>query len=340
MGSMRTIATLACGAAATVAAASAAAVQEPAPPATTTVTVEAKVEPAQEPAAEQEAADAKAEPKEEEVVVEGRAVRIHRLLPAQAAVVEVKKVEDDDPDRLDPEAMQYVQQLRPILRAELHRIRLVAKPDDDRMKAIAADSRKALNAAARDIAKQMRHGMPNNDNFPDPVGKIAADMLRIAAPHLTPEQRALYEAEVKRQSDRQKRAATRLLVAAIDDDLTLSADQRERLERAVDEKWNDSWRRALAVAQFGRQYLPALPDPVVLPILTDRQKSLWDAQKRNRQQIFGFFWHTSFDNAALEPEITDELIQQNAVMIDGAIMVAPAPAAEAPAAEPAEPEQP
>lgn len=328
MRSLRALATFAASAATVALASAASSVQEPGttPPA---AAVEAEV-PAQEaaPAAKVEVAPAEVEkaaeePKVEaaggEAVVEKRVLLIQRRMAAQAAAKAEKA--DDDPDKLDPEAMQYVHQVRPIARAELHRLRLVAKPSDDQMKAIARESRRAVNAAASRIAKQMRGGMVNSESFPDPVATIGAELVKIAAAHLTPEQQRLYEAEHARQVARQKNAAIRLMLSALDDDLTLSKEQREAIEAAMREKWSESWVRALAVAQYGRQYVPAPPDPVVVPHLTERQKPLWEQLKRNRQQIFGFFWHSQMDNTQLEPELADEVAQP--AVVEGGILVAP-----------------
>jgi hypothetical protein len=91
----------------------------------------------------------------------------------------------------------------------------------------------------------------------------------------------------------------------------------------------------LAVAQFGRQYVPLPPDPVVEPILNPRQKTIWSQRKRNQQQIYGFFWYAQIENRELEPLVDEEAME--AGRIGEAVIVAPAEVVETrPAEESAE----
>ncbi len=70
------------------------------------------------------------------------------------------------------------------------------------------------------------------------------------------------------------------LVARLDAALFLTAEQREKICGALDAKWDDKWQSWTQVAQMGPEYMPEIPAALLLPHLTDNQKSVWRQQQK------------------------------------------------------------
>ena len=91
--------------------------------------------------------------------------------------------------------------------------------------------------------------------------------------------------QISRREKRQRAASVRRLVGILDDDLYLSAKQREAIETAIGEKWNEGLAMALdhQMEINGRKIYPGLPYERVLPHLTPAQQSKLGDGKQSRE---------------------------------------------------------
>ena len=91
--------------------------------------------------------------------------------------------------------------------------------------------------------------------------------------------------ELSKREQRHRAASIRRLVGVLDDDLYLSAKQRESIEAAIGEKWDEELAMALdhQMEINGRRIYPGLPYKRVLPHLTPAQQSKLGDGKQSRE---------------------------------------------------------
>jgi hypothetical protein len=93
--------------------------------------------------------------------------------------------------------------------------------------------------------------------------------------------------ELSKREQRRRAASIRRLVGVLDDDLYLSAKQRESIEAAIGEKWDEGLAMALdhQMEINGRRIYPGLPYQRVLPHLTPAQQSKLGDGKQSREMF-------------------------------------------------------
>jgi len=91
--------------------------------------------------------------------------------------------------------------------------------------------------------------------------------------------------ELSKREQRRRAASIRRLVGVLDDDLFLSAKQRESIEAAIGEKWDEGVAMALdhQMEINGRRIYPGLPYKRVLPHLTPAQQSKLGDGEQSRE---------------------------------------------------------
>lgn len=257
---------------------------------------------------EKKGEDRKAESKVE--VIEVRAV----AAPVAVDVVAPAPVMVAQNNNLDPLINQFTQQFRPVLRTELHFIKSVCAPTTEQQKKIAREGHKALSAAVKKYAQnqqQMMQGQWRGGTQPDPRKLVQKGLLEAAKAHLTSEQVARYEAEIARRDADFQVVAVHNIVCKLDQELILTAEQREKLSEAMTKGWQDSWGGSLEMFMYGNEYLPVLPDKIVMPILDPIQKKVWTtAQKTQMNSFFngmGFLGGVEMDADPIDEAVFAEL---------------------------------
>jgi hypothetical protein len=196
---------------------------------------------------------------------------------------------------------QFGPQIKQMNRLELHYLRQACQPTRPQFEKIAAISDKEIGATIKKTAgmfQQMQMGRQQANAEPtDPRKLITTTLLAAAKANLSPEQATRYEKEIDQRTVARKRLVLLNLVASIDKRLILTADQRTQLHEILEKNWQPAWNNTQMLMQNG-QYLPALPDGKIVPILTETQKSVWrDIQKGN------VFWGMDFQmNQGLQIE--------------------------------------
>ncbi len=247
-----------------------------------------------------------------EAVQAGEAVAVEMAAPVM--VVQGMAVNGNN---LDPLIQQFTQQFRPVLRTELHFLKTVCAPTKEQKQKIALEGDKALKAAVKKYAQnqqQMMNGQWRGGQQPDPRKLIQQGLLAAVKANLTPEQSQSYLAEIDRRNQDLKSVSVRNLVARIDQDLVLTADQREQLAAALHKDWKDAWGGSLEMFMYGNEYLPVLPDKLIAPILTPVQKKVWSGAQKTQVNAFfggmGFLGGVEMDADPVDEEVFAELRKQ------------------------------
>jgi hypothetical protein len=173
---------------------------------------------------------------------------------------------------------RYVMMCRPILRAEYQILVTVCEPFKGQRREIARVGESAIKVLAN---------QGGGRRVPDQSARkaIREALLKAATDVLTGSQLARYKDELAAREEQQKEAAIRNLVAALDQGLYLSADQRAKLSATLNENWTDSLGNDQAV-NFANQYFPMLPDGYVVPLLSPEQAKVWrETQKVQTNSI-------------------------------------------------------
>lgn len=247
--------------------------------------------------------------------------------PFKGAKAAFKGAKAAEPN-LDRMIQQFLPQLRPYMKGEVHLIVAVCKPSKEQKAAIDREGEVVLRAATKAYAafqhKIQNVGWDNNDKQPNPKLLVAEGMLAAVTAQLTPEQAGLYKAEVDKRAAATRRMTARNLVANLDEDLVLDAAQRQKLFDSLVANWDDKWGAGIENLLYGNNMFPNVPDKLVGPFLTPIQKKIWDRKPKNQM----FFMGNNFmngNNAAIDED------GPPAVPVPAAFeAAAPAPAVPAP----------
>ncbi|MFM9964745.1 MAG: hypothetical protein ACKV2Q_26360 [Planctomycetaceae bacterium] len=264
------------------------------------------------------AADDKAEAKQEKPKAEAapavEAKQVLEVIEAFGAVANVfAGAVGGEAVPVDPLEQQFLQQFRNLAKSELNFVRVVCQPNVEQSKKIKAASDVGLKTAVKkfaEIQKKLQQGIRAGEQpqWPDPRKLMADVLLKSVKETLSADQAKRYEEELAKRAAARKRVALLNLIAKLDKDLVLTADQRGKLSEALTANWKDAWCQQLETFMYGDTYLPVLPDAQVLPVLTDRQKQIWNALPKQQNQIWGwagggFVQAMEVEDAAVEPAV-------------------------------------
>jgi hypothetical protein len=205
---------------------------------------------------------------------------------------------------------QFVEQFQSILRAEYQFLRTVCGPTLDQRRQIVAKTEQAVNdAAAAYVNGQQRvlgGGLQRVPARSDPHKLMQEALAAAARPHLSAEQWSRYESEVAKRAAERKRIAVDNLLAKLDGDLVLSADQRHKLRTVLEDNWQDDWGNSLEMWVYNELYIPSVPDRHVVPVLTEGQRKAWADIPRQQNMYYGFFMGAVMGAEPLDPDVTPE----------------------------------
>ena len=265
---------------------------------------------------EQPVAEVKKEAPKAEAAPAVEAKQVLEVLEAFGVVAEVfASAVAGEVVGVDPLEQQFLQQFRQLSKTELSFVRAVCQPNAEQSKKIKAASEAALKTAVKkfaEIQKKMQQGVRAGEQpeWPDPRKLMSDALLKSVKESMSAEQAKRYEVELEKRAAARKRAALLNFVAKLDKDLVLTADQRGKLTEALDKNWKDSWCQQLEVFMYGDSYFPALPDAQVIPVLTDKQKQIWNGIPKQQNQIWG--WAGGGFVQAVELEVEGAIILEEA----------------------------
>ena len=210
---------------------------------------------------------------------------------------------------LDAQAAQYVQQFRPMFRAEYYFVRNSCGLNADQRRQLARMGETAIKAAARQFVeaqqKMMVRGWQQNVEYPDPRKFIEQELSREVVGLLSAKQALLYRAELEKRTASRKQVAIDNLVAKLDGDLVLTTEQRSKLVHALSANWKDSWCQSLEMLQNIDSFFPSIPDQVVTPFLSENQKQAWRGISKNQNVFFGFGGMVIENDPLDDPELVE-----------------------------------
>ena len=210
---------------------------------------------------------------------------------------------------------QYMNQARPLVRAELIFVRKVCDLDVEHFRRIHQDTETAFKAVMTKFAESQQQGRVRvaGKVQPKPQALDGITLLHEAVDSvmkkdLTPAQFARYRAEVEKRDAFQKQAAVRYLVDAIDRDVYLSDEQRLKLAESLSSHFDPSWKTCLEYLLYANRFFPAGIDPYVTPFLDASQKKIWEGAQRvaGLGGAFGLLGSFMNDMDALAPELGEE----------------------------------
>ncbi len=240
--------------------------------------------------------------------------------PAEARAEAAPAEEEVDPN-IAQFIQQYQQQFQQLVKGELFFVRTICRPTKEQYQRIAATGDQAVKETVKAFAetqKKMMRGMMvagQQSTFPDPRKIIGEALAKSVKANLSAEQAARYQDELDKRAANRKRVALLNVVARLDQDLVLTAQQREKLATALEAKWDDSWGQ-LELFQYGDQFQPNIPDNLVIPVLTETQQGVWRGANRNRGVFWGgaglgFMHGVQFEEAWEEPAQAAEPAKPN-----------------------------
>jgi hypothetical protein len=135
----------------------------------------------------------------------------------------------------------------------------------------------ACEAARLGLKPAQRRGiwLATDPKPPNPVKLVRAILERLVGELATPEQQGRYVAEAKKRDAHRKEAAIHALVARLDRTLLLSSSQREQLLKMLESNWDEEWGVLNGVMGDDEAPLPAIPERLIMPLLTVSQRMAW-----------------------------------------------------------------
>jgi hypothetical protein len=188
---------------------------------------------------------------------------------------------------LEPMIRESMQQIRPLLRSEVHFIQTTCELNAEQTARLGRAGEVPLRDAAQRLV-EMQNGMMRAPREPaDPQQLLEDRMVAIVAEQLPAEKAERYREAAAARAAFRKEATISGLVASIDQEVSLSPEQRQRLADALAKHWNPAWSQSLEWLRHGTQFFPDLPGEVITPVLNETQKQLWLSKPRG-QTIYGF----------------------------------------------------
>jgi hypothetical protein len=108
--------------------------------------------------------------------------------------------------------------------------------------------------------------------------------------------------ELEKRTASRKQVVIDSLIVKLDGDLVLTSDQRSKLVEALHANWQDSWFQSLEMLMNIDSFLPNVPDAVITPFLSDRQKEVW----RRIPKSTNAFWGIRFGNGMMGNDLFDD----------------------------------
>jgi hypothetical protein len=191
----------------------------------------------------------------------------------------------------------YRPQFQQLLYSELAFLRRACKPDAkpfvDVARAAKADLRVPLREyvtamnAPRIIMNGRVQPVQPHSGTDDPRQAIENLLTPLAEAKLGAEKARLYRRECEKRAEVRKKAAVMNLVAGLDERLVLSAQQRAKLVESFSKNYDDAWEQFFEVYGGFNNFFPSIPDASIVPLLDEKQKSVWQETSHVSGRVFG-----------------------------------------------------
>jgi hypothetical protein len=178
-----------------------------------------------------------------------------------------------------------LQQLRLILQVELNFLRSVCAPTPEQMQRIKQEGLKHIG--------ELKNGQLANNNRAQAFNEFRRSMqeklAECARAQLSPAQARRYENEIQLRNANLRQACAWNLVVRLDEELSLTEWQRQKLCTELTDNWDDSWTMTAVMASTNSVgFIPSIPDELVVPYLDASQRTLWNSvQKMGNNIVWG-----------------------------------------------------
>ena len=228
-----------------------------------------------------------------------------RALSAPPAPAPPPPADQQQRQQIEQHAKQLERMFQPILNSELELIRRCCgglEPAARRQ--ILAAGRAAVTETARGFTERQFNGRLGRDDF-DPRRETRRRLEQALEPLADPAEFAVYRAEVGRRDARRAEATRLVILARVDRQLDLSAEQRKKIEAELARAWRPEWTRELGNRGDLRvnDYPPAPDDAAaaIVPHLAPDQVAAWEAWCRAAgARILGQGFHGHFDGQGIQ----------------------------------------
>src|SRR5208283_4014388 len=172
------------------------------------------------PAEKKKEEPAKADAAKKQGRVEAKPAAKAQVTVKAAVVQPARVVGQPAAAALDAQAAQYMQQFRPMFRAEYYFIRNTCGLNTDQRKQLARLGESTIKAAAKGFVeaqqKMMRGGWRPGTDYPDPRKLVEQELTRVMSPLLSHDQESRYKAELEKRAASRKQVVIDNLVAKLD----------------------------------------------------------------------------------------------------------------------------
>ena len=199
----------------------------------------------------------------------------------------VRAIEDQNIRNLEA---QFRPQFQQLLYVELAFLRRVCKPDAKPFAEVAKAAKAGLHVPLREYVVS-RYGARRrgrgDSNAVDPRSEMQKLLMPLVEADLGPEKSRLYRQECDSRAEARKHAVVLNVVAALDERLLLTAQQRAKLVQSLSSNYERAWDPLLEGFAWGNQgYVPSIRDESLVPLLDERQKGVWDQTVKQNGQVF------------------------------------------------------
>lgn len=182
--------------------------------------------------------------------------------------------------QIKQQATHWEQQLTKVLHGDLEMIRnTVGDIPRQARSPIVQAGEKAVKEAALRLA-ELQFGGPRRPGggagqSPDhPLENLSNALVQSLSEQVGREEAAAFNKQIIARRERRRQVAVREIVAVLDGELFLTAEQRERIERSLDERWDDAMALSLEGVHWAddRRVFPGLPADCIVPHLSEAQQ--------------------------------------------------------------------
>ena len=102
---------------------------------------------------------------------------------------------------------------------------------------------------------------------------VAAEMAKLVAD----DELETYQREAKLRNEYRRNAAIELVIEMLHSHLSLSSEQREKLRRSLDKRWEGASSFSISMYIHNPEYVPQLPEVAVQTVLEKDQRIIWNS---------------------------------------------------------------
>jgi len=189
---------------------------------------------------------------------------------------------------------QFRPQFDQLLYSELAFLRRSCKPDAKPFVEIAKAAKADIRVPLREYISTVygpqvlgNAGVQRDAATADPRMAMQKLLMPLAEAKLGAEKTRLYRQECDKRMEARQHAVVMNLVAALDERLVLTAQQRAKLVESLSPKYDSSWESYCEIYTSNPQYWPSISDQLIVPLLNEKQVSIWQqAMKPNFGRMF------------------------------------------------------